>query len=89
MLRGRAEVPPPYMRTCKRRVAREVERLAALFSRERGGPSSIHTRRHDDRELLVLLLDGKTFADDQVVIALGVTTDRENVSWASFKRRPK
>jgi len=36
-----------------------------------------HTRRHDDREWLVLLLDGKTFAADQVVIALGVTTDGE------------
>lgn len=36
-----------------------------------------HTRRHDDRQWLVLLLDGKTFAEDQVVIALGVTTEGE------------
>jgi transposase-like protein len=33
--------------------------------------------RHDDREWLVLLLDGKTFADDQMVNALGVTTTGE------------
>ncbi len=36
-----------------------------------------HTRRHDDRQWLVLLLDGKTFAEDQVVIALGVTMKGE------------
>ena len=36
-----------------------------------------HARRDDDREWLVLLLDGKTFAEDEVVIALGVTTDGE------------
>ena len=36
-----------------------------------------HTRRHDDRQWLVLLLDGKTFAEDQMVIALGVTTEGE------------
>jgi len=36
-----------------------------------------HSRRHDDREWLVLLMDGKTFAEDQVVIALGVTTTGE------------
>ena len=37
----------------------------------------LHERRHDDAEWLVLLLDGKTFADDQMVIALGVTTTGE------------
>jgi transposase-like protein len=37
----------------------------------------LHTRRHDDREWLVLLLDGKAFADDGIVIALGVTTTGE------------
>lgn len=36
-----------------------------------------HTRRHDDQDWLVLLLDGKTFAEDQVVIALGVTRTGE------------
>jgi putative transposase len=34
-------------------------------------------RRLDDREWLVLLLDGKTFAADQLVIALGVTRSGE------------
>ncbi len=38
---------------------------------------TLHERRHDDAEWLVLLLDGKAFADDQVVIALGVTTTGE------------
>ena len=37
----------------------------------------LHERRHDDADWLVLLLDGKTFADDQMVIALGVTTTGE------------
>ena len=36
-----------------------------------------HEQRHDDREWLVLLLDGKSFAADQVVIALGVTITGE------------
>lgn len=36
-----------------------------------------HERRHDDAHWLVLLLDGKSFASDQVVIALGVTTTGE------------
>ncbi len=36
-----------------------------------------HERRHDDAQWLVLLLDGKTFASDQIVIALGVTTTGE------------
>ena len=34
-------------------------------------------RRHEDAPWLVLLLDGKTFAADQLVIALGVTTTGE------------
>ena len=38
---------------------------------------ALHERRHDDAEWLVLLLDGKSFAADQVVIALGVTTTGE------------
>ena len=37
----------------------------------------LQERRHDDADWLVLLLDGKTFADDQMVIALGVTTTGE------------
>jgi len=38
---------------------------------------TLDERRHDDAEWLVLLRDGKSFADDQVVIALGVTTTGE------------
>lgn len=38
---------------------------------------ALHTRRLDDREWLVLFLDGKTFARDQLVIALGVTRTGE------------
>jgi transposase-like protein len=38
---------------------------------------TLHERRHEDEDWLVLLLDGKSFADDQVVIALGVTTTGE------------
>lgn len=34
-------------------------------------------RRLDDREWLVLVLDGKTFAGDQLVVALGVTSTGE------------
>jgi len=37
----------------------------------------LQERRHDDADWLVLLLDGKTFVDDQMVIALGVTTTGE------------
>ena len=42
-----------------------------------GLDKSTVSRRHDDREWLVLLLDGKTFAEDQVVIALGITPTGE------------
>ena len=38
---------------------------------------ALQARRLDDREWLVLFLDGKTFARDQVVIALGVTRTGE------------
>jgi transposase-like protein len=37
----------------------------------------LQERRLDDREWLVLLLDGKSFASDQLVVALGVTTTGE------------
>jgi transposase-like protein len=39
--------------------------------------AALHTRRHDDRQWLVLWLDGETFAEDHVVIALGVTPEGE------------
>ena len=38
---------------------------------------ALQARRLDDREWLVLFLDGKTFARDQLVIALGVTRTGE------------
>jgi hypothetical protein len=49
-------------------------------------------RRHDDAEWLVLVLDGKAFAGDQLVIALGVTARGEKrilglVQTASENRR--
>jgi putative transposase len=37
----------------------------------------LQERRLDDREWLVLLLDGKSFASDQLVVARGVTTTGE------------
>lgn len=52
----------------------------------------LQERRLDDAEWLVLMLDGKTFAGDQVVVALGVTTTGEKrilglVQTASENRR--
>lgn len=66
-----AEAVPEAFGIAKSSVSRRFIRASADALRQ------FHTRRHDDREWLVLLLDGKTFADDQVVIALGVTTDGE------------
>ena len=37
----------------------------------------LQERRLDDREWLVLVLDGKAFAGDQLAVALGVTTTGE------------
>jgi len=66
-----AEAVPEAFGLAKSSVSRRFIRASADALRQ------FHARRHDDREWLVLLLDGKTFADDQVVIALGVTTDGE------------
>ena len=66
-----AEAVPEAFGLAKSSVSRRFIRASADALRQ------FHTRRHDDREWLVLLLDGKTFAADQVVIALGVTTDGE------------
>jgi hypothetical protein len=38
---------------------------------------TLHTRWREDEACLVLLLDGQSFAGDQVAIALGVTTTGE------------
>ena len=66
-----AEAVPEAFGIAKSSVSRRFIRASADALRQ------FHTRRHDDREWLVLLLDGKTFAADQIVIALGVTTDGE------------
>lgn len=66
-----AEAVPEAFGLAKSSVSRRFVRTSATALRQ------LHERRHDDREWLVLLLDGKTFADDQVVIALGVTTTGE------------
>lgn len=66
-----AEAVPEAFGLSKSSVSRRfVQASAAALAQ-------FHTRRHDDRQWLVLLLDGKTFAEDQVVIALGVTTEGE------------
>lgn len=40
---------------------------------------ALRERRLDDYDLVALLLDGKTFADDELVIALGVTLQGQKV----------
>ena len=66
-----AEAVPEAFGLAKSTVSRRFIRASAHALHQ------FHARRHDDREWLVLLLDGKTFAEDQVVIALGVTPSGE------------
>ena len=66
-----AEAVPEAFGLDKSTVSRRFIRASAHALQQ------FHARRHDDREWLVLLLDGKTFAEDQVVIALGVTPSGE------------
>lgn len=66
-----AEAVPEAFGLSKSTVSRRFVQASAAALQQ------FHSRRHDDRQWLVLLLDGKTFAEDQVVIALGVTTDGE------------
>ena len=66
-----AEAVPAAFGLAKSSVSRRFVRASARALRQ------LHERRHDDAEWLVLLLDGKTFASDQMVIALGVTTAGE------------
>ena len=66
-----AEAVPEAFGLAKSNVSRRFVRASALVLQR------FHERRHDDAQWLVLLLDGKTFAEDQVVIALGVTTTGE------------
>ncbi|WP_373069461.1 transposase [Gemmatimonas sp.] len=65
-----AEAVPEAFGLAKSSVSRRFVRASASARALR----QLHERRHDDAEWLVLLLDGKTFASDQMVIALGVTT---------------
>ena len=66
-----AEAVPEAFGLAKSSVSRRFVRASAKALQ------TLHERRHDDEDWLVLLLDGKSFADDQGVIALGVTTTGE------------
>lgn len=66
-----AEAVPEAFGLARSSVSRRFIRCSARSLRQ------LQERRHDDREWLVLLLDGKSFAGDQMVIALGVTVTGE------------
>lgn len=66
-----AEAVPDAFGLAKSSVSRRFVGASAQALRQ------FHERRHDDASWLVLLLDGKSFASDQVVIALGVTITGE------------
>ncbi len=68
---GAAEAVPKAFGLAKSSVSRRFIRASATALQ------TLQERRHDDAEWLVLLLDGKSFAADQVVIAVGVTTTGE------------
>ena len=66
-----AEAVPAAFGLAKSSVSRRFVRATARSLQP------LHERRHEDAQWLVLWLDGKTFASEQVVIALGVTTTGE------------
>ena len=66
-----AEAVPDAFGLAMSSVSRRFVRASAHELRRR------HERRHDAAEWLVLLLDGKTCAGDQRVVALGVTASGE------------
>jgi transposase-like protein len=66
-----AEPVPEAFGLAKSSVSRRFIRASARELRR------LQERRLDDREWLVLVLDGKTFAEDSMVIALGVTRTGE------------
>jgi putative transposase len=66
-----AEAVPEAFGVAKSSVSRRYVKASARALR------SLMERRHDDQEWLVLLLDGKSFAKDQLIIALGVTVEGE------------
>jgi transposase-like protein len=66
-----AEASPEAFGLAKSTVSRRFVHASARARQQ------LQERRLDDHQWLVLLLDGKTFAADQLVIALGVTTTGE------------
>jgi transposase-like protein len=81
-----AEAVPEAFGLARSSVSRRFIRASA------GELRRLLERRHDDAEWLVLVLDGKAFAGDQMVVALGVTTTGEKrvlglVQTASENRR--
>jgi putative transposase len=66
-----AEAVPEAFGLARSSVSRRFIRASANELRR------LRDRRLDDAEWLVLVLDGKTFAGDQLVIALGVTATGE------------
>jgi transposase-like protein len=68
---GAAEAVPEAFGLARASVSRRFIRASAHELRR------LQERRLDDAEWLVLVLDGKTFAGDQLVIALGVTVTGE------------
>lgn len=69
--RAAAEAGPAAFGLAKSSVSRRFVRTSAHALRQ------LQERRHDDAEWLALLLDGKHFAGEQMVIALGVTVTGE------------
>ena len=66
-----AEAVPEAFGLARSSVSRRFVRASARALRR------LQERRLDDAEWLVLVLDGKTFAGDQLVLALGVTATGE------------
>ncbi len=66
-----AEAVPEAFGLARSSVSRRFVRASAHELRR------LQERRLDDAEWLVLVLDGKTFAGDQLVVALGVTSTGE------------
>lgn len=66
-----AEAVPEAFGLSKASVSRRFVRASARELRQ------LQERRLDDASWLVLVVDGKTFAEDQLVVALGVTTTGE------------
>lgn len=66
-----AEAVPEAFGLARSSVSRRFIRASA------GELRRLQERRLDDRKWLVLVLDGKTFAGDQLVVALGVTSTGE------------